>query len=100
MTFDLDAVVAEGEGEDHRESFGFTFGGEHYELPAHMDIVAAAALASGQPIGLTKMLGDEQWNRLLASPAVLDQAKLEALMEAYGAHVGVSPGELAASTDS
>jgi hypothetical protein len=90
VSFDLDAVVTESDA----TPFPFTFGGEDYTLPAQVDIVAAAALEGGKLYeGLRKLLGDSQWDRLLASEAVLDQEKLKALMEAYAKHVGLSLGE-------
>lgn len=93
--FDLDAIANESEG----KPFPFTFGGEDYTLPADVDLIAAAALEGGKLYdGLHRLLGDEQWGRLLASPVVMNNAKLKALMEAYAAHVGLSLGESAAST--
>lgn len=90
MTFDLDAVVTESEA----KPFDFTFGGEGYVLPAQVDLLAAASLEGGRLYdGFHRLLGDAQWERLLASDAVFDQARLKALMEAYAAHVGLSLGE-------
>lgn len=97
MTFDLDAVANEATG----TPFTFTFGGEEYELAAEVDIVAAAALEGGRLYeGLRRMLGAAQLARMEASTAVLDQAKLAALLDAYKAHLGVSLGESKASTGS
>lgn len=90
MTFNLDAVQSDATG----EPFPFTFGGEDYTLPATVDIIAAAALEGGKLYeGLHRLLGDEQWERLLASPSVLDTDRLKALMEAYAEHIGLSLGE-------
>jgi hypothetical protein len=90
VTFNLDAVESEGKA----KPFEFTFGGEGYSLPAQVDLLAAAALEGGKLYeGLHRLLGDGQWDRLLASSAVLDNDKLKALMEAYAEHVGLSLGE-------
>lgn len=97
MAFDLDAV----EHDAAATPFDFTFGGEAYSLPAQVDLIAAAALESGQlNAGLRKMLGEAQWTRICESSAVLDQTKLRKLMEEYAKHVGLSLGESAASTGS
>jgi hypothetical protein len=90
MGFDLDAVVSESEA----KPFEFTFGGEGYTLPAQVDLLAAASLEGGKLYeGLRRLLGDDQWDRLLESKAVLDTPKLQALMEQYAKHVGLSLGE-------
>jgi hypothetical protein len=90
VSFDLDAIVTETDA----TPFDFTFGGEPYTLPAQVDIVAAAALEGGKLYeGLHKLLGEDQWDRLLKSEAVLDTPKLKALMEEYARHVGLSLGE-------
>jgi hypothetical protein len=97
VTFDLDAVAVESEA----APFEFTFGGEGYTLPATVDLVAAAALEGGKLYeGLRRLLGDSQWDLMLASSAVMDTPKLKALMEAYAAHIGLSLGESEASTGS
>lgn len=95
--FDLDAVANEAEG----IPFEFTFGGEKYQLPPRVDFFAAAAFAEGdRKLGMHRLLGDEQWDRMCASAAVFDDSKLMALLDAYRAHIGASVGESDASTDS
>jgi len=95
VTFNLDAVVSESEA----LPFEFTFGGEDYVLPAQVDLLAAASLEGGKLYeGLRRMLGDAQWDRLVAAKSVMDDVKLKALMEAYAAHVGLSLGESEGST--
>ena len=94
MPFDLDAVVREVEG----EPFAFTFGGEEYVLPAQPDILGAAAATGGRlDVLLRRLLGDEQWDRMLASPATFTNEHLETLMDAYGAHLGIDMGNSQAS---
>lgn len=88
--FDLDALIFEEE----ERPFAFRFGGEHYELPAHMDVRAVAAMSAGRlDAALRMMLGAEQWERMQASPATLDDRHLSKLFEAYAAHAGVTVGE-------
>lgn len=95
--FDLDAVTNEVEG----IPFDFTFGGEKYQLPPKVDFFAAVAFAEGDRItGMRRLLGDEQWDRMVASDATFDETRLGALLEAYRAHLGVGLGESGASTDS
>ena len=94
MPFDLDAVAREAEG----EPFSFTFGGEEYELPPQPDILGAAAATGGRlDVLLRRLLGDDQWNRLLDSPATFTNEHLQALMDAYGAHLGIDMGNSQAS---
>jgi hypothetical protein len=102
MAFDLDAIS----NDDDPQPFPFTLGGETFTLPGTLDLVAASYLseADRNPArfndSLAKMLGAEQWERLKASPAVLDHERYKALMDAYRVHLGVSSGESPASTDS
>jgi hypothetical protein len=98
MAFDLDAVAAEV---DEAEPFRFTFGGDSYELPPRIDIRAIALLTKGE-VGdaLKVLLGPDQYERLLASPAVFNDTRFAALVEAYAQHQSVSTGELSASTSS
>lgn len=94
--FDLDAVVAE---QEPPEPFEFTFGGETYSLPGEPDVRAFAALTAERlDEGLRLLLGAEQWKRMQDSPAHFRQSQLEALIVAYGAHVGADVGESQASS--
>jgi hypothetical protein len=96
--FDLDAVLAEGVAPT---PFRFRFGGEDYELPAHVDLRAIAAFDAGRlDDALRLMLGAEQYQRLQRSSAVFDQQAFVALFEAYSEHEGSNLGESPASTDS
>lgn len=95
--FDLDAVKNEAEG----TPFEFKFGGQKFSLPASIDILGAASLMSGDLVtGLKRLLGDEQWDRLVGLPQVFDTNRLVSLMDAYRDHLGISLGESLASTDS
>jgi len=94
MPFDLDALRREAEG----EPFYFTFDGDDYELPPQPDFrVATAASAGRLEEMLERLLGEEQWERLAASPAPFTRDQLEALLEAYGEHLGIDMGNSAAS---
>lgn len=95
--FNLDAVANEADG----IPFEFIFGGEKYQLPPSPDVLAASMFAVGNFYGgLQRMLGDEQWQRIVASDAVMDQDRLAALLNAYKAHAGADVGESLASTRS
>lgn len=95
--FDLDAVANEEGG----IPFDFTFGGEKYQLPPRPDVLAASLMSVGNLYGgLARLMGDEQWERILGSDAVMDEPKLAALLAAYKAHSGVDLGESVASTSS
>jgi hypothetical protein len=94
MPFDLDAVAREAEG----EPFPFTFGEEEYVLPPQPDLLAVAAASGGRLDQLLRrLLGEEQWNHMLESPATFTAAHLEALMNAYGEHLGIDMGNSEAS---
>lgn len=97
MTFDLDAAIAEAEG----EPFEFTFGGEKYRLPYSPDLRAVAAMEQGKLTDAMRLLlGSEQWGRLLAADAVFNIPAFESLMAAYMKHCGLEPGESKASSPS
>ena len=89
-TFDLDAFVAEAE----QEPFRFRFGGQDFTLPAGMDLRIAAKMRSGQFLeALQMLLGEEQFARFDALPAVFDTRAATALLDRYAQHLGVSLGE-------
>jgi hypothetical protein len=99
MPFDLDAAVAEVAA--GREPFRFTFGGENYELPPRMDIRALGMFTKGDVHdGLRLLLGADQFERMLASPAVFSDEAFGKLVEAYAAHQNTTVGESSASTSS
>jgi len=89
--FDLDAVLEEG------EPFAFTFGGQEFTFPGDPDIVALEFFDKGDlQNALYVLLGREQYERMDAIPAStarMGQKKFQALMEAYGTHLGVDPGK-------
>lgn len=90
--FDLDALETEG------KPFPFKHGGEDYELPATVPLKFAMAQQEGRLAGMLEaLLGHDQWTRLMASDAVFDDRKFEALMTAWNKHLGVAPGESRAS---
>jgi hypothetical protein len=85
--FDLDKVIAE---EKDAEPFVFTFDGEQYEMPGVMDVRAIAAISDGDLTGgLRHLMGDEQYDRIQASPQMLSMVALGALFDAYAKHTGV-----------
>lgn len=102
---DLDALYAElGVEEAPRPAFVFTFGGEDYELPADVDVLALAAMEGGRlDDGLRRILGPAQYLRIQNSPQVFRRDQLKALMEAWRTYCGaggMAPGESGASTSS
>jgi hypothetical protein len=88
--FDLDALANEARG----EPFHFRFDGHEYDLPARPDIRFFAALdAEKLNDALRILLGAEQWEAIMASPAALDDLTLGGLLRAYLAFVGVEVPE-------
>jgi hypothetical protein len=87
--FDLDAVANEA----NAEPFKFTFGGQRYEMPGTVDIRVVTSLTAGDlEAALRLLLGDEQWAKIQASPAVLDHVKFQSLLAAYMEHTGMTLG--------
>lgn len=99
MVFDLDKLIAERQPKRRRKQFQFKFGGDTYSLQGELDTLALNAL--GGPHGnegLRKLLGPEQYDRILASEAVMTDATLQELFSAYAKHLGgVELGESDAS---
>jgi hypothetical protein len=100
--FDLNVLRREVEG----EPFVFRLGDQEFELPMQMDQRAALLFgAAEKDMGKAEqafrlLLGEDQWDRLLAVPEVLTLDMLVGLMSAYGDHVGASMGESQASPPS
>lgn len=103
--FDLDALESEG------TPFRFRFGGEDYEFPADLDFALIDLIGNldDDPTKVDisvltrlarRLFGSEQWARVEASDASFGVVKLIGLMNAYQKHLGVSLGELQASTGS
>lgn len=95
--FDLDALAREA----NQVPFEFRFGGEVYTCPGELDIRVVSALGAGDLEGaLQRMLGDDQWQRMLASPQVLTAPMLLGVLREYSEHSGVELPNLSASTGS
>lgn len=96
---DLDALDAL-EREVVGAPFRFQFGGESYEIPYEVDTGALACVADPAHLyqGMQRLLGDEQWQRVLDSKTVLTRNRLKILLDAYMAHVGSGVGESSASS--
>jgi hypothetical protein len=94
--YDLDALAAEA------EPFRFRFGGEDYEMPADIDLTSVAKLDRGDAEGaLQAILGAEQWQRMVDSPATFGIKQLMGLLDKYAEHLGMpSLGGFLASTGS
>lgn len=96
MSFDLDKVLAE---EEPGEPYEFTFDGEKYALPPEMDVRAVAAISGGRlDAGLRLLLGEEQWEKIQASPKTLTLKGLESLFDDYAEHTGTTMEKPSAST--
>jgi hypothetical protein len=96
--FDLDALAAE----DNPGPFTFRFGGELYELPPVLDLRLAGTFVDGGQGArpdqtLAALLGEEQWQRLLANPAPFSVQMTEALLDRWAKHLGISLGEASGS---
>lgn len=100
MPFDLDAVIAEEQATV--EPFEFTFDGETYYLPGVVDVAAIAQFTRGEIDGaMRRLLGADQWQRIIDSTVTLSQRAVVALMSEYAERSGGAPlGELSASTGS
>lgn len=85
-TFDADAFQREGD----RPDFVFRFGGEEYRLPFSPDVRAVSRIRMDNLIGAFEaILGAEQWQRIEASPTILDLPTLKAILDAYAKHGGL-----------
>lgn len=88
--FDANALIVESD----RKPFRFQFGGETFELPPKVDMLAASRMRKGDLDGaLRKMLGEEQYERLDDLEEVFDEDVFEGVMDAWARHVGISPGK-------
>lgn len=95
--YDLDAAIEERKG----EPFHFKFGGERYRLPSTVDMRVLAVLEGGDvAAALMMMLGDEQWERMLAAKQVFDLPAMLGLLERWAAHSGLDLGEASGSVNS
>jgi hypothetical protein len=89
-TYDLDAVIAEQDA----PPFPFRFGGEDFHLPGSMDLRVVRLFSAGDPLAaLEALLGAEQFARFDAVDRVFDDRAFKALLDQYGAHLGVGRGE-------
>jgi hypothetical protein len=97
MVFKLEAIEREG-GEG---TWPFDFDGHRYHLPSDFDWRAANALTKGDiELGLELLLGDEQWQRMQASPKVFGVKAIVNMLNAYATDIGVDLGEFQASSAS
>ena len=97
MVFDLDAFIAEGEG----EPFVFTFGGEEFTWPAELDLRAERDLSEGKLWeALERMFGPDQYKQFLASPKHISNKVIISLFREQAKHQGTTVGESEASAGS
>ena len=89
--FDLDALEVEGEDSP---PFEFVYKDEKFTMPAAKAMPWQDQLAlekADQMESLRLILGDEQFKRFRRLP--MSAARLGALIEAWGDHQGIKPGE-------
>lgn len=92
--FDLDALEVEASG----EPFVFTFDGKQYIVPAILDLRVTDALSRGNYSAAVRCLvGEQQWASIVESDAVLDTARADLLIRAFGEHIGATRGKSSAS---
>lgn len=97
MVYRVEAIAREAD----KEAWRFEFDGDEYSLPHDFDMRAAAAFnANDLEGGLRVLLGDEQWERIVASKKVFGVKELRDLLAAYCDGIGVDLGEFAASSSS
>lgn len=97
MTFDLDAFIAEHEG----EPFAFTFGGVEFTWPARIDLRAEMALTEGRLWDALRLqFGPGQYDKFLEVGAGFDLEAVRGLFDAHAKHHGSSLGESSASAGS
>lgn len=99
MAFDLDAVIAERKTE--RTPFEFTLAGETFQLPDELDGPGMLQVNDGDfEGGLTRLLGREGYERIMATGHPLGDVTLDALFGAWADHLGIDLGEALASAAS
>lgn len=97
MAFDLDAFIAEQEG----EPFVFTFGGVEFTWPARIDLRAEMALAEGRLWDALRLqFGPGQYEKFLEVGEGFDIPAVRGLFDAHAKHAGTSLGESSASAGS
>lgn len=90
--FDLSAAV---KPRDRKDPFKFRFGGEEFTTsdPHELDVRALTRADEDPALVLALILGQEGWDRLEAVEEVFTLEHLQALVEAWFAHHGLTPGK-------
>jgi hypothetical protein len=101
MGFDLNAARDET-ANDKRVPFDFDFDGTNYTLPIEVDVrIFARAPETSLAELFRQLLGEEQWQKIDASPSMLTNDMLVKLFDSYTRHqTGATVGESAASANS
>lgn len=95
--YKVEAIEREAKG----ETWDFEFDGETYHLPSDFDYRAVGPITGGElEEGLHILLGDEQFERLDASPKSFGLNELLAMLNKYCEDIGVPMGEFQASSRS
>jgi hypothetical protein len=103
MAFDLDKVIAEYAGTaKKRRPYPFTFDGEKFTLPGEYDMIAVRMAAEMDLLSaFQRLLGPEQYAKVVASPTLLSPQALNAILDDYYKFLaGMAAGESSASSRS
>lgn len=85
--FDVDALIAEAE----RRPFRWRWGGEVWTFPATMDISVVQLVDDRKALeAVEKLMGPEQWGRLVDMPEIIGAVDLKAVLDRYIERQGLS----------
>jgi hypothetical protein len=85
--FDVDALIAEAE----RRPFRWRWGGEVWTFPATMDISVVQLVDDRKALeAVEKLMGPEQWARLVDMPEIIGAVDLKAVLDRYIERQGLS----------
>lgn len=97
MAFDLDAFIADAEG----EPFVFTFGGVEFTWPGSVDLRVTGLLGQGKLYEALEKLNGDQHEKFMATweghSGILDTKVIHALFGEHAKHAGSSLGESSGS---
>lgn len=100
MAFDLDAFIADNQG----EPFVFAFGGVEFTWPGSVDLRMTGLLDQGKLYEALERLNGDQHEKFMAAweghSGVLDTKVIRALFGEHAKHAGSSLGESSGSAGS
>lgn len=84
--FDLDALAREA----NEVPFQFRFDGEVYTCPSDISLEMIKLLEAEDVLGaMRELLGDEQWDRIVAADRVFGVTTMAKVLDAYRKHLGI-----------